>query len=302
MTAPETSATFDRLLFPTDGSEGAAAALEHVLDIAAEHGSTVHVLTVMDTVLYSPFQMEGDVVDALEREGDRIVRDAADRAEGRGIDAVTAVENGEPYREIIDYAASHDIDLTVMPTHGRRGLERFLLGSTTERVVRRADGPVLTIRPDAETKLTYPYRHVLAPTDGSECASDALELGVDVASTTGAALHLLTVVDVVSVGVDVRSDIKTAMLEAAADEILDEASSVAETRGVEPAAETVAYEPSVQEAIRSYIEDQDIDLVVVGTHGRTGFDRYVLGSVTEHLIRTAPVPVLTVRESASEGS
>ncbi|WP_126664301.1 universal stress protein [Haloterrigena salifodinae] len=302
MTDSGTSATFDRLLFPTDGSQGAAAALEHVLDIAAEHGSTVHVLNVMDMVLYSPFQMEGAVVDALEREGERIVRDAADRATDRGIDAITEVRRGEPYREIIDYAADHDIDLTVVPTHGRRGLERFLLGSTTERVVRRADGPVLTIRPDAAAELAYPYRRVLAPTDGSDCARDALEVGVDVASATGAALHLLTVVDVVSVGVDVRSELKTAMLEEVADEILDEASSVAETNGVEPAAETVAYGPSVAEAIRSYVEEQDIDLVVVGTHGRTGFDRYVLGSVTESLVRTAPVPVLTVRESAAEGS
>ncbi|PCR88962.1 universal stress protein [Natrinema ejinorense] len=302
MTAPATDTMFDRLLFPTDGSDGAAVALDYALDLAAEHGSTVHVLNVPDTALYSPFQMDGDVVDALEAQGERIVRDAADRAAERGVETVTEVESGDPYQEIIDYAASHDIDLTVMPTHGRRGLERFLLGSTTERVVRRADGPVLTLRPDAEIEFTYPSQRVLAPTDGSECARAALEMSVDVASTTGAALSLLTVVDVVSVGVDVRSDLKTSMLEEAADEILDEASSVAKTRGVEPTDETVVYGPSVARAIRSHIEEQDIDLVVVGTHGRTGFDRYVLGSVTEHLVRTAPVPVLTVRESTAEGS
>ncbi|RZH66463.1 universal stress protein [Natrinema altunense] len=302
MTAAATDTTFDHLLFPTDGSEGAAVALDHVLEIAAEHGSTVHVLTVIDMALYSPFQREGAVVDALKQEGDRIVREAADRAADRGVETVTEVRSGDPYREILDYAAAHDIDLTVMPTHGRRGLERFLLGSTTERVVRRADGPVLTIRPDAETPATYPYRRVLAPTDGSECAKDAVELSVDIADTTGAALHLLTVVDTVSVGVDVRSEIKTAMLEAAADEIIDEASSIAETRGVAPAAETVAYGSSVTDEIRSHIEAHDIDLVVVGTHGRTGFDRYVLGSITEYLVRTAPVPVLTVREPIATDS
>jgi len=183
-----------------------AAALEHVLDIAAEHGSTVHVLTVMDTVLYSPFQMEGDVVDALEREGDRIVRDAADRAEGWGIDARSPRSRTENRIERLSTTQRRTISTSPSCRRTAVGaLEQFLLGSTTERVVRRADGPVLTIRPDAETKLAYPYRHVLAPTDGSECARDALELGVDVASTTGAALHLLTVVDVVSVGVDVRS-------------------------------------------------------------------------------------------------
>ncbi|WP_222913271.1 universal stress protein [Natrinema sp. SYSU A 869] len=299
MTDSETNATFDHLLFPTDGSQGAAVALDHVLDIATEHGSTVHVLNALETALYSPFQIGGD---ALKQEGKRIVKDTADRAGERGVETVTEVRKGKPYREIIDYAAAHEIDLTVMPTHGRQGLERFLLGSTTERVVRRADNPVLTIRPGAEISFTYPYRRVLTPSDGSECARDALEMSVDIVNITGAALHLLTVVDVVSVGVDVRSDIKTAMLEAAAEEILNDASSVAKTNGIEPAAETVAYESSVHEAIHSYIKEQDIDLVVVGTHGRTGFDRYVLGSVTEHLVRTAPAPVLTVRESTARRS
>ncbi len=87
------------------------------------------------------------------------------------------------------------------------------------------------------------------------------------------------------------------MLEEAADDVLENASAVAKTNGVESAVETVEYGSSIPEEIRSYIEDHAIDLVVVGTHGRTGFDRYVLGSVTESLVRTSPVPVLTVRES-----
>ncbi|WP_276256209.1 universal stress protein [Halomontanus rarus] len=287
---------YDQILFPTDGSQGAAVAFDHVVDIATEHDSTVHILNVADTAQYSVFRTEGAVVDAFKREGDRIVRDAADRAQRRGVDTVAEVRQGDPYRTIVEYTASQGIDLVVMPTHGRRGLERFLLGSTTERVVRRSDVPVLTIRPDEDSTITYPYRNVLVPVDGSECATEALSTGADAVNADNATLHLLTVVDTVSVGVDVRSDARIAMLEEAADDVLENASAVAKTNGVESAAETVEYGSSIPEEIRSYIEDHAIDLVVVGTHGRTGFDRYVLGSVAESLVRTSPVPVLTVRE------
>jgi nucleotide-binding universal stress UspA family protein len=288
---------FDQVLFPTDGNDGATAALEHVLDIAAEHGSTLHVLNVADTNVDSVTRLGGEVVDVLEREGEGIVREAAERAEERGVEAVTEVLQGEPYSTIVDYAGSRGIDLIVMPTRGRRGLERFLLGSTTERVVRRSDVPVLTLRP-AGDGIEYPYRDVLVATDGSDGARVALGVGVDVANGTGAALHVLSVVDTASLGVDVRADIQTDAMRESATEVVEEATTFAEEAGVESASGTVEEAASVHRAIRSYVEDHDVDLVVVGTHGRRGLDRYVLGSVAERLVRTSPVPVLTVRGPA----
>ncbi|WP_408957520.1 universal stress protein [Natrinema sp. 74] len=289
---------FTEILFPTDGSEGASVAFDHVLEIAGARDATVHVLTAADTTKDSVIQMQGDVVDVLEREGERIVRDAADRARERGIETVTEVRQGTPYRTIVDYADSRDIDLIVMPTHGRRGLKRFLLGSTTERVVRRANVPVLTIRPDGG-EVTAPYRDVLVPTDGSRCAREALATGVEIADADGAALHLLSVITTTSLGVDVRSDVQLAMLEESAEAVLSNASSFAADASVDPADATVEFGPSVHETILAYIDEHAIDIVVVGTHGRTGFDRYLLGSVTEHLVRTSPIPVLTVREPPS---
>lgn len=286
---------FDRILFPTDGSDGAAAAFGHALDLAAHHDATVTLLNVVDTTHDTIPRIEEGTVDALEEEGRRIVDEAAAQARERGVDAVTEVTRGEPYREIVDYAEEGGIDLVVMPTHGRRGLERFLLGSTTERVVRRADAPVLTIRPDDDVDVTHPYRDVLVPTDGSDCANRALTIGVDVADAEDAALHLLSAIATTALGVDVRTDIQMEMLEESAHELLDDAESVAETAGVEVASKTVEYGPSIHQVILAYIEDHGADLVVVGTHGRTGFDRYVLGSVTEYLVRTSPIPVLTVR-------
>jgi nucleotide-binding universal stress UspA family protein len=288
---------FDRLLFPTDGSDGATEALEDALDLAAAHEATLHLLTVADTTA-DGLRGGQDDADAVEAAGERLLRAAADRARERDVETVTALVRGEPYREIVDYAASRDVDLVVMPTHGRRGLERLLLGSTTERVLRRADVPVLTLRPD--TGVGHPYRTVLVPTDGSDCATEALGVGCEVATAEGADLHLLSVVSLTSLGVDVRTDIQTRMLEEAAEDTVERASSLAAEAGVEPAAGAVEYGSSVHGAILAYVEEHDVDLVVVGTHGRTGFDRYLLGSVTEALVRTAPVPVLTVRGPTPE--
>ena len=291
---------FEEILFPTDGSEGAAFAFEHVLDLAARHDATVHVLNVADTTQDGLLEIRGDDVDALEREGDRIVRQAAERADEQGVETVTEVVRGEPYHEIVDYAERHGLELIVMPTHGRRGLERFLLGSTSERVVRRADVPVLTMRPDDDVTISHPYQDVLVPTDGSECANQALAIGVDVADAEDAALHLLSVIAITALGADARPDIRMEMLEESAHELLDEAAAFADDAGVDAASTAVEYGPSIHRAILTYIDDHDIDLVVVGTHGRTGFDRYVLGSVTEYLVRTSPIPVLTVRAPVTD--
>jgi len=286
---------FEEILFPTDGSDGAAFAFEHVLHLAARHDATVHVLNVADTTQDGLLEIRGDDVDALEREGDRIVREAAEQADEQGVETVTEVARGEPYHEIVDYAERHGLELIVMPTHGRRGLERFLLGSTSERVVRRADVPVLTMRPDDDVTISHPYQDVLVPTDGSDCANQALAIGVDVADAEDAALHLLSVIAITALGADARPDIRMEMLEESAHELLDEAAAFADDAGVDAASTAVEYGPSIHRAILTYIDDHDIDLVVVGTHGRTGFDRYVLGSVTEYLVRTSPIPVLTVR-------
>jgi nucleotide-binding universal stress UspA family protein len=287
---------FDQILFPADGSDGAAAAFDHVLDIAAAHDATVHLLFAADSTQVSNTVIRGEIVDALEEEGEQTVDEAASRAAERGVDTFTAVMQGEPYSTIVSYADSHEIDLVVMPTHGRRGLKRFLIGSTTERVVRRASVPVLTIKPDDDLP-DHPYENVLVPTDGSDCAKQALSTGIDVANAEDAALHLLSVISIESLGLDVRSEIQLTALEERASNVVEDARALAADAGVDSVSTAVEQGGSIHRTILSYANEHGVDLVVAGTHGRTGFNRYVLGSVTEYLIRTSPVPVLTVRES-----
>jgi nucleotide-binding universal stress UspA family protein len=139
---------YDRILFPTDGSDGAATALDHALDLAAVHDAAIHVLFVVDTTYLGGGAADATTVESLHTAGDRAVEEAAERVRERGLDVTTETRRGEPYRTILDYADEAVVDVIVMGTHGRRGLDRYLLGSVTEKVVRAATVPVLTIRAD----------------------------------------------------------------------------------------------------------------------------------------------------------
>ncbi|MUW15235.1 universal stress protein [Halorubrum sp. CBA1125] len=280
---------FDRILFPTDGSDGANAAFDHVLDVAADHDATVHVLNVADTTHDSVTRIGREVVDVLEREGKGIVESVADRAADRNVETVTAVRQGGVPETIAAYADEYEADLIGMPTRGREGLDQLLLGSTTERVVRRATVPVLSVRPDGTAR--YPYRDILVPTDGSACASAALDRAVALAARTDATVHVLSIVPVNDVGIGGYSGVD-ALVDEAEDRVAD-AAAVAREAGVD-ATETVEVGTSAARGIRAAVADRDVDLVAVGTHGRTGVGRYLLGSVAERVVRTSPVPVLTV--------
>jgi len=143
---------YDEILLPTDGSPAAASALDHAIDLARTYDARLHALYVVDASAYAGVETGGEMlIRGLEEEGDAAVDRVRDAAEDAGVEVTTTVESGNPYRGILDYVETAGIDLVVMGTHGRSGLERFLLGSVTERVVRSADVPVLTVRePDRD--------------------------------------------------------------------------------------------------------------------------------------------------------
>lgn len=141
---------YDRILLPTDGSEVAESAAAHAVDLAATTGAQLHVLSVVDAEavgLVASSSLDADEVrTSLRHAGEEATATVAEAAEAAGVEVVEAVEVGVPDEAIRDYAAAHDVDLVVMGTHGRRGVDRFLLGSVTERVVRSSDAPVLVVR------------------------------------------------------------------------------------------------------------------------------------------------------------
>lgn len=141
---------YDAILVPTDGSEWADAAGAHAIELAKTCDATVHVLHVVD-VRMTPISpdMDPETVEGLLDESDEDpTASILDRASEAGVRAVEAVRVGVPHEEIRTYAEENAVDLVVMGTHGRTGLDRYLLGSVTERVVRTVDAPVLTIHRD----------------------------------------------------------------------------------------------------------------------------------------------------------
>ena len=138
---------YQRILFPTDGSEGAEAALEHAIDHAVRYDASLEVLYVIEETLPVLDAGAPGVLDALEEHGEEILDDVRARATAAGVESIQAsIAGGSPYRQILEHIEDREIDLVVMGTHGRRGVDRYLLGSVTEKVVRTADCPVLTVR------------------------------------------------------------------------------------------------------------------------------------------------------------
>jgi nucleotide-binding universal stress UspA family protein len=138
---------YSEILVPTDGSPASDAAIDHAIELADRYGARLHALYVVDGAAYSSLEAGAEVVvEALESEGEEATRRVADAAADAGVECVTSVTSGTAYRSIHDYVDEHGIDVVVMGTHGRKGIDRYLLGSVTERVVRTSDVPVLTVR------------------------------------------------------------------------------------------------------------------------------------------------------------
>lgn len=139
---------YDQILLPTDGSEGARAAVSEAIDLAEQHDATLHLLYVVDTSAASgiPESHVSNLENLLEVAGERALSDVAEAASTRGIDYQQTINRGPVHTAIIDYADANDIDLIVMATHGRSGIDRVLLGSVTERVIKQATPPVLVVR------------------------------------------------------------------------------------------------------------------------------------------------------------
>ncbi|MFC7215737.1 universal stress protein [Saliphagus sp. GCM10025334] len=290
---------YDFLLVPVDGSDASTVALEYALEIAVDHDATVHLLYVADTNEPSLVRYEGNVVDVLEEEGEDVLEDARERAEARGVSTVMDTIQGQPRTVITEVAAEDIVDLVVMGTSGERSLTEHVLGSVTEHVVNASDKPVLAVRSAGNASQPYPYEDVLVPTDGSEHAERALELAGEIAREHGATLHVLSVLEdsLFGIGTDSPAETETASRDRTRDALAETAETMRAT-GVDEVT-TAVESGSVPREIRSYAIEHGIDLIAMGTHGRSGLDQRLLGSRTERVLRITPVPVLTTSRPGS---
>ncbi len=268
------------ILVATDGSDIAATAVDQGLGIAERLQATVHAVSVVD-----PADTDHESVRERHREFvERVERDCHDR----GLAVETSVRSGRPGRELLEYADERDIGLIVTGTHGRTGLKRWLMGSVATAVVREARCPVLTVN----ATVAEPIREiddVLIATDGRPGVEAAVDQGLDLAAAYGSRVHSLYVVN------DVHSH--TSVVLEAFEELGERSTSAiaerASERGLE--AERAIERGIPHREIVAYADERDVDLVVVGTESRSGLDRVVAGSVSQRVIGTAPVPVLSVR-------
>ncbi|SFR63653.1 universal stress protein [Halogeometricum limi] len=296
---------YDRVLITTDGTECSVTAAAHGLALADAFDAEVHVVTVVDVQaaggVFDAGGLTADFVEALDARAKKQVEAVASNADP-ATTVHTEILKGTPSNEILRYARENDADLLVLGTHGRSGVRRVITGSVAERVVRLADVPVLTVREREETSLDTTYDRILVATDASEDAEAAVEHALSLAARFDAEVHVLYVVDTSVIrpklGNLVPETVRSA-LETVGKEALAAAEARAEDVGVDAVTEMVDGVPSRK--ILSYADENGADVVVVGTHGRTGVDRLLLGSTTERILRSASTPVLSVRRGDENG-
>ncbi|ARS90988.1 universal stress protein [Natrarchaeobaculum aegyptiacum] len=302
-----TDTVIDSILIPTDGSEGASTGAKRGLEVADALEATVTVLSVADAsalegaagVLESNVESHRDALEESARSAAGDVESvAADRFPDLEVRVET--ERGTPAQVVSEYVDEVDADLVAMGTSGRSGLERALLGSVTEAVLRTVSVPVLAVPPSAtERSLSRDaVEDVLLPTDDSEGALAAVDVGLDLADEYDALVHAVYAVDTrrlrgasVATGAVDPSDLLSD-LERAGDEALEVVRERARERGVSVAGRLAS--GSAAEAILEAADETGSDLVVMGTHGRSGLERQLIGSVTESVVRGAEVPVCCV--------
>jgi nucleotide-binding universal stress UspA family protein len=297
---------FKRVLIPIDSSvyseQAARLALSFVKRVNAE-ALVMHI--AYRQVLHG---MESEALEkmAYTNYGRELLEPWTKIGAKRGVQLETKLVEAEGLgiaEAIIRTAASEGCDLIAMGTQGREGLDRLLLGSVAERVVRLANVPVMLVRQSVTALTDAGFKRILVPVDGSQASTKALWMADEIAVKLGAELEFLNVIPDMPppladpIGMGGLAYDYSGTLEA----IEDEAERVVETAKAKATAPNVkassvrADGQRIADVIVQAARLGQADLIVMGTHGRGGFDRFLLGSVAEGVAHHASVPVLLVR-------
>lgn len=291
------------ILCPIDFSETSRHALEHAAAIAKWYGASITAFHVIPLPLPQPPIFFAAAVDpTISPASDRRAREEQLHAwlepvRQAGIQVDLCVDEGSAAVRILAQVASSHPDLLVMGTHGLSGFDRLMLGSVTERVLRKGTCPVLTIPPTAVTSAKTPYSRLLCPVDFSEPSLAALRYACSLAKEAGASLTLLHVFDWPEHEppqlVRVDGERMRQYIEADATTRLNGLVSDEERTWCPVSTKTTHGKP--YRRILEAAEHEAVDLIVMGVHGRNPVDLMLLGSTTNHVVRRASCPVLTMR-------
>ena len=299
------------VLVPVDGSNFAEHALPYALGIARRTRADLHLALVhVPTDVLSPSYPLAEAVetrDAEMRDHDTAYMDQlVDRLRPAGVEIRPALLRGHVAAALSRYVEDEQIGLVVMTTHGRGGLQRAWLGSTADSMVRHCRIPILLLRPAEETRSIGPasdaaVRRVLVAVDGSEISEMALRDACEIGVTDDAELVLVHVLQppVAAASPYLPHTIQLTHDEMAAREAhmrryLDDLSGRDWLAGRQIRTRVlVDYHPAP--AILEVAEEIEAGLIVLGTHGRGGLPRLILGSVADKVIRGTHRPVLVHR-------
>jgi nucleotide-binding universal stress UspA family protein len=296
--------TLQRILCPIDFSETSRHALEHALAIAKWYDSSltalhvIHVVLPPPPVLFPAYPVSAPLTATDRLTLEQRMRSWLEPANQGGLQTEVVIAEGNVASCIVEQATASPADLIVIGTHGLEGFDRLMLGSVAEKVLRKATCPVMTVPPALATTGTVPYTRLLCPVDFSESSLTALRFAISLAKESDAHLTLLHVIDV-------PPD----------DELLMERFDAPEFRRYVDEQARRRLEALVTDDVREWCQpetkvsygkpyrqilemaaSEDADLIVIGVRGRNPVDLTLFGSTTNHVVRHASCPVLTLKQ------
>jgi nucleotide-binding universal stress UspA family protein len=281
-------ARFSKIIVAVDGSAGSLHTLKEALTLGAERLTAVSVVPG-----FGPRRGQGEEPPAsLRRPYERALTAAREMAKEAGVELETILAVGEPYRGIVEQAEARDADVVVIGLKGPELPEEAMMGSTTARVIGYSPRDILVVGPDARVA----FARILLATDGSRYSRRALAKALEVARAYGGALQVVSALDVPP-GFAAEAPEVTAELLAGLHRQVEEARNRAEGLGIE--CQGWVRQGPAHQVITGLARAGRIDLIVMGSHGRTGLKRLLMGSVAERVIGRAPCPVLVVKSGAA---
>lgn len=280
---------YKKILVAFDGSESSKNALLQAFRLANAEECWITVVSVIP-----PYEGEMELVGvkdiraSLRKPCDDALAEAERIAKAEKTLIKTVCEEGEIYERVVDLADSENCDVIVMGRRGLRRLERVLVGSVTARVIGHTKKDVLVV----PRGTTVGWKNILLATDGSKHSEIAANKAIDFAKSYGGNLKVISVVDVPSEFYGEAPGIVEDLIKKAKT-YTENVKKQAETAGIKT--ETFIREGEAYQATTNIAKEQNINTIVMGSHGRAGLKRLLMGSVTEKVIGYSPCPVLVVK-------